>query len=303
MKALNKISQIGLKELDSKYAISDCCENPDGIIVRSAAMHDFAFSDKTVAVARAGAGVNNIPLDKCAEQGIVVFNTPGANANGVKELALCALILAARDVVGGIEWVKTLEGTEGVAKAVEAGKSKFAGFEIMGKTLGVIGLGAIGGLVANAAVALGMNVLVYTNEVKEKHQRWNTIFSKDKLYSTCNFVSINIPATPMTRHSVGYDLISQMPEGGCLINTARKEIIDEEGLIRALEERPDLKYATDIAPERYAEMKEKFGDRVFATPKKMGAETAEANINAGLAAAHQIVEYFELGSTRFQVNK
>ena len=231
-------------------------------------------------VVRAGAGYDNLDLAKCTERGIVAMNTPGQNSNAVAELAIAMMIYMSRN--------QFKPGT---------------GMEISGKHLGIIGFGNIGQLVAKKAVGLGMEVLIYTNEIKERHQRWNTTFSKDKLYSTCNFVSVNIPATPMTKHSVGYDLISQMPKGACLINTARKEIIDEEGLIKAMEERPDLKYATDVAPERYAEMKEKFGERVFATPKKMGAETSEANINAGLAAAHQIVEYFELGNTRFQVNK
>ena len=231
-------------------------------------------------VVRAGAGYDNIDLAACTERDIVVMNTPGQNSNAVAELAVAMMIYMSRNLFN--------PGT---------------GREISGKHLGIIGFGNIGQLVAKKAVGLGMEVLIYTNEVKERHQRWNTTFSKDKLYSTCDFVSVNIPATPMTKKSVGYALISQMPYGACLINTARKELIDEEGLIQALEERPDLKYATDIAPENYALMKEKFGDRVFATPKKMGAETAEANINAGVAAAQQIVDFFCIGCTRFQVNK
>ena len=271
-----------LERYTDKAQLLEAVADVDAMIVRSdkvtAEVIDAAPQLKVVV--RAGAGYDNLDLAKCTERGIVAMNTPGQNSNAVAELAIAMMIYMSRN--------QFKPGT---------------GMEISGKHLGIIGFGNIGQLVAKKAVGLGMEVLIYTNEIKERHQRWNTTFSKDKLYSTCNFVSVNIPATPMTKHSVGYDLISQMPKGACLINTARKEIIDEEGLIKAMEERPDLKYATDVAPDRYAEMKEKFGDRVFATPKKMGAETSEANINAGLAAAHQIVEYFELGNTRFQVNK
>ena len=266
-----------LERYTDKAQLLEASADVDAMIVRSdkvtAEVIDAAPQLKVVV--RAGAGYDNLDLAKCTERGIVAMNTPGQNSNAVAELAIAMMIYMSRN--------QFKPGT---------------GMEISGKHLGIIGFGNIGQLVAKKAVGLGMEVLIYTNEIKERHQRWNTTFSKDKLYSTCNFVSVNIPATPMTKHSVGYDLISQMPNGACLINTARKEIIDEEGLIKAMEERPDLKYATDVAPDRYAEMKEKFGDRVFATPKKMGA-----NINAGLAAAHQIVEYFELGNTRFQVNK
>lgn len=271
-----------LEKYTQKSELLDAVANVNAIIVRSdkitADVIDAATELKVIV--RAGAGYDNIDTARCTEKGIVVMNTPGQNSNAVAELAIAMMIYISRNLFR--------PGT---------------GSEISGKHLGIIGFGNIGELIAKKAVGLGMEVLVYTNEVKERHQRWNTTFSKDKLYSTCDFVSVNIPATPMTKKSVNYSLISQMPQGACLINTARKELIDEEGLIQALEERPDLKYVTDIAPERYEEMKEKFGDRVFATPKKMGAETAEANINAGFAAAHQIVEYFEIGSTRFQVNK
>ena len=231
-------------------------------------------------VVRAGAGYDNIDLEACSQKGIVVMNTPGQNANAVAELAIGLMIYMSRN-----------QFTPGT------------GCELSGRKLGIIGFGNIGYLVAKKAVALGMSVLVYTDEIKEKHYRWETTFSLDKLYSTCDFVSLNIPATPFTKERVNYDVISKMPHGGCLINTARKELICEAGLDRALSERPDLKYATDIAPVRYQEFKEKFGNRIFATPKKMGAETAEANINAGLAAAHQICDFFATGNTKFQVNK
>ena len=177
------------------------------------------------------------------------------------------------------------------------------GCELKGKMLGIQGFGNVGQLIAKKAVALGMDVVIYTDEVKEKHQRWKATFSLKHLYSSCDFISINIPATPFTKGCVNYDLISKMPKGGCLINTARKEVVCEEGLAKALEERPDLKYATDVAPSNYAELKEKFGKQIFATPKKQGAETAEANMNAGLAAAHQVCNFFATASTKFQVNK
>ena len=208
------------------------------------------------------------------------MNTPGQNSNAVAELAIAMMIYMCRN-----------QFTPGT------------GSEISGKTMGIQGFGNIGQLVAKKAAGLGMDVLVLAPEPGEKHQGWNTVATIEELYSRCNFVSVNIPATPTTKGMIGYDLLSKMPKGGCLINTARKEIICEEGLDKALAERGDLKYATDIAPAAYADMKEKYGKQIFATPKKQGAETAEANMNAGLAAARQICGYFETGCTKFQVNK
>ena len=208
------------------------------------------------------------------------MNTPGQNSNAVAELAVGLMIYMSRN-----------QFTPGT------------GCELSGKTLGIQGFGNIGQLVAKKAVGLGMNVVVLAPEPAEKHQGWETVPTIEELYSRSNFVSVNIPATPQTKGMIGYDLLSKMPKGGCLINTARKEIICEEGLEKVLAERPDLKYATDIAPVTYAELKEKYAKQIFATPKKQGAETAEANINAGLAAASQIVNYFATGCTRFQVNK
>ena len=231
-------------------------------------------------IVRAGAGYDNLDLAACSARGIVAENTPGQNSNAVAELALGLMIYMCRNQFN--------PGT---------------GSEISGKTMGIQGFGNIGQLVAKKAVALGMDVVIYTNEIKEKHQRWKATFSLEHLYSSCDFVSVNIPATPFTKGCVNYNLISKMPKGGCLINTARKEVVCEEGLEQALSERPDLKYATDIAPVAYAELKEKYGKQIFATPKKQGAETAEANMNAGLAAANQIVGYFATGCTKFQVNK
>lgn len=271
-----------LEKYTEKSQLLDAVADADAMIVRSdkvtAEVLEAAKNLKIVV--RAGAGYDNIDLATCSERGVVVMNTPGQNANAVAELALGMMIYMSRN--------QFKPGT---------------GCELSGKKLGIIGFGNIGYLVAHKAVALGMSVLVYTDEIKEKHYRWETTFSLDKLYSSCDFVSLHIPATPFTKGKVNYDCISKMPQGGCLINTARKELICEEGLEKALSERPDLKYASDIAPVRYEEFKEKFGDRIFTTPKKMGAETAEANVNAGIAAAHQICDFFATGNTRFQVNK
>ena len=271
-----------LEKYTEKSQLLEAVADADAMIVRSdkVTAEVVAAAKNLKIVVRAGAGYDNIDLAACTERGIIAMNTPGQNSNAVAELALGLMIYMSRN-----------QFTPGT------------GFELSGKTLGIIGFGNIGYLLAKKAVALGMEVLVYTDEVKEKHQRWNTTFSLDKLYSTCDFVSLNIPATPFTKGRVNYDVISKMGKGACLINTARKELICEEGLEKALSERPDLKYATDVAPDRYAELKEKFGKQIYATPKKMGAETAEANINAGLAAAHQICDFFATGSTKFQVNK
>ncbi len=271
-----------LEKYTEKAQLLEAVADADALIVRSdkvtAEVVEAAKNLKIVV--RAGAGYDNVDLKACTDRDIVVENTPGQNSNAVAELAIGLMIYMSRN-----------QFTPGT------------GCELSGKRLGIQGFGNIGQLVAKKAVALGMDVVIYTNEVKEKHQRWKAKFSLEHLYSSCDFVSINIPATPFTMRTVDYNLISKMPKGGCLINTSRKEIICEEGLEKALSERPDLKYATDIAPERYAEFKEKFGKQIFATPKKQGAETGEANINAGLAAAQQICDFFETGSTKFKVNK
>lgn len=271
-----------LEKYSDKAQFLEAAADADALIVRSdkVSADVVEAAKKLKIVVRAGAGYDNIDTKACTEKGIVVENTPGQNANAVAELAIGLMIYMSRN-----------QFTPGT------------GCELSGKRLGIQGFGNIGQLVAKKAVALGMDVVIYTNEIKEKHQRWKATFSLEHLYSSCDFVSINIPATPFTIGTVNYNLISKMPKGGCLVNTSRKEIVCEEALEQALSERPDLKYVTDIAPERYAEFKEKFGKQIFATPKKQGAETAEANINAGLAAANQIVNYFATGSTKFQVNK
>ena len=271
-----------LEKYTEKEQLLAAVADADALIVRS----DKVTADVIEAakrlkiVVRAGAGYDNIDLASCTAKDIVVENTPGQNSNAVAELAIGMMIYMSRN-----------QFTPG------------SGTELSGKRLGIQGFGNIGQRVAKKAVALGMDVVIYTNEIKEKHQRWKATFSLEHLYSSCDFISINIPATPFTVKTVDYNHISKMPKGGCLLNTSRKEIVCEDGLERALSERPDLKYVTDIAPERYAEFKEKFGNQIFATPKKQGAETKEANINAGLAAAQQICDFFDTGSTKYKVNK
>ena len=235
-------------------------------------------------VVRAGAGFDNIDCEEAKQRGIVVMNTPGQNSNAVAELALCFMVYMSRN--------QLTSGT---------------GHEIIGKTLAIHAYGNVGKLVARKGKALGMNVIAYDPFISDaavfEADGVEKVDSVEELYRRADFLSLHIPATPQTKGSIGYDLAMSMPKGATLVNTARKEVIDEAGLMKAMEERDDLKYITDVAPEAASEYAEKFGKRYFATPKKMGAETAEANINAGLAAARQIVDYFVNGNTRFQVNK
>ena len=271
-----------LEKYTDKNQLLEAVADVDAMIVRSdkVTAEVIEAAKQLKIVVRAGAGYDNVDLKACSERGIVVENTPGQNANAVAELAIGLMLYMSRN-----------QFTPGT------------GCELKGKLLGIQGFGNVGQLIAKKAVALGMDVVIYTDEVKEKHQRWKATFSLKHLYSSCDFISINIPATPFTKGCVNYDLISSMPKGGCLLNTARKEVVCEEGLAKALEERPDLKYVTDVAPSNYAELKQKFDKQIFATPKKQGAETAEANKNAGLAAAHQVCNFFSTHSTKFQVNK
>lgn len=271
-----------LEKYTDKSQLLEAVADVDAMIIRSDKITaDVIEAAKQLKIiVRAGAGYDNVDLKASTEHDVVVENTPGQNANAVAELAIGMMIYMSRNLF-----------TPGT------------GSELKGKMLGIQGFGNVGQLIAKKAVALGMDVVIYTDEVKEKHQRWKATFSLKHLYSSCDFISLNIPATPFTKGCVNYDLISSMPKGGCIVNTARKEVVCEEDLEKALLERPDLKYITDIAPSNYAELKEKVGKQIFATPKKQGAETAEANMNAGLAAAQQICNFFVTGSTKFQVNK
>ncbi len=234
-------------------------------------------------VVRAGAGYDNIDLAACTEKGVVAMNTPGQNSNAVAELAIGMMIYMSRNCF-----------TPGT------------GSELKGKTLGIHAFGNVGKLVAPLAKGFGMNVMIFDpfiNAVQVNDSSIKIASSVEELYSNCQFISLHIPANAQTKGTIGFDLLSKMPKGGCLVNTARKEVINEPELLKVLEERPDFKYITDIEADNQAELNEKFGTRVFASPKKMGAETAEANINAGLASANQIVKYFATGDKTFQVNK
>jgi len=257
----------------------------DALIIRSdkVTADVIAAAPRLKIVVRAGAGYDNVDLAAASARGIVVMNTPGQNANAVAELAVAMMIYMSRGQF-----------------------TPATGSEISGKTVGIQAFGNVGRLVGKKAEALGMKVKAidpFIPEEKIREAGAEPAASLEELYGTCDFVSIHIPATPQTIGSIGYDLITKMPKGACLVNTARKEVIDEAGLEKALEERTDLKYVTDVAPDGYEALREKFGVRIFATPKKMGAQTAEANMNAGLAAARQIVDFFATGNTRFQVNK
>ena len=257
----------------------------DALIIRSDKVTGevMAAAPNLKIVVRAGAGVDNVDLAAAKARGIVVMNTPGQNANAVAELCIAMMIYMSRG-----------QFTPGT------------GSEIMGKKLGVQAFGNVGRLVGKKAEALGMKVMAVDPFIPaEKIAEMGAEPASDvrHLYESCDFVSVHIPATPETIKSIGYELITSMPKGACLVNAARKEVIDEEGLEKALEERQDLKYITDLMPDNYEALKEKFGTRIFATPKKMGAQTSEANINAGLAAARQIADFFATGNTRFQVNK
>ncbi len=274
-----------LEKYESAEELKAAAADADAMIVRSdkVTKEVIEAAKSLKIVVRAGAGFDNLDLEACSAHGVVAMNTPGQNSNAVAELAIAMMIFMSRNQF-----------------------TPATGSEIQGKTLGIQAFGNVGRLVGAKAAALGMNVKAidpFLTAEQIKAGGAEPAGSLEELYSGCNFVSIHIPATPQTIGSIGYDLVTKMPKGATLVNTARKEVIDEAGLLKALEERTDLKYVTDVAPDNLEEMKEKCGLRVFATPKKMGAQTAEANINAGLAAARQIVAFFKEGCTKFQLNK
>ncbi len=274
-----------LEKYTEKEQLLAAVADADAMIVRSdkVTAEVIAAAPKLKIVVRAGAGYDNLDLAACTERGIVAMNTPGQNANAVAELALALMIFMSRNQFN--------PGT---------------GSEISGKRLGIQAYGNVGRLVAEKAKALGLSVTAFDPFVPAERMQEDGVVpaeSLEKMYSECDFISLHIPATPQTIASIGYDLISRMPKGGCLLNTARKEVINEAELVKVLEDRPDIKYVADVAPACQQELSEKFGRQVFATPKKMGAETAEANINAGIAAARQIAAYFSTGCTKFQLNK
>ena len=297
----NKISAAGLQELDeNRYEVGDQLTDYDAILVRSASLHEMEFPASLKCIARAGAGVNNIPLQRCSEAGIVVFNTPGANANAVKELTIAGLLLASRKIVKGIEWVKTLEGTD-VAKAVEKGKSQFAGPEIMGKKLGVIGLGAIGVQVANAAAALGMDVYGYDPYISVSaawtlKARIHHIKQLKTIFEECDYITLHLPLTDTTRGLLNEEAFAQMKEGVRIVNFARDALVEETALLAALAQGKVAAYVTDFASEALLTQ-----ENVIITPH-LGASTPESEDNCARMAAQEIREYLEHGNIRNSVN-
>lgn len=297
---LNKIAGVGLEKLDkNKYNFGETVENPEGIMVRSAVMHDMEVPESLLAVARAGAGVNNIPVDEYAKKGIVVFNTPGANANGVKELTICSLFLASRDIVGGVEWAKTLK--EDVAKSVEKGKSKFAGFEIKGKTLGVVGLGAIGGLVANAAVKLGMEV-VGCDPYLSIEAAWNLdhhvskAATYEEIFRTCDYITLHVPATPQTKNMINAESLALMKDGVRIINLSRADLVNAADIKAALASGKVASYITDFPTDDIIGV-----PGVVAIPH-LGASTEESENTCAIMAARELDDYLTNGNIKNSVN-
>lgn len=291
---LNKISKVGLDNFDEKYLITDKIENANGILVRSQDMHDMEFPEKLEAVARAGAGVNNIPLDRCAQKGIVVFNTPGANANAVKELVICGLLLASRNIPSALNWVDSL--TEDISKSVEKGKSQFAGREIQGKTIGIIGLGAIGKSVAKAASDLGMRVLAYEQQYITGGNGITVYTDLEEMLPLCDFLTIHIPASSNNLGLVDSDFISNLKEGVCILNFSRDKLVVDEDLIKALESGKVSQYVTDFPNDKLKGIK-----NVIPLPH-LGASTAEAEENCASMAVMQLMDFFENGNLTNSVN-
>lgn len=270
-------------------------------MVRSAALHDMEFSPNLRAIARCGAGVNNIPVERCTKEGIVVFNTPGANANAVKELAVAALVLASRDIIGGVKWAQTLAGQEGVAKAVEAGKSAFVGHELAGKTLGVIGLGAIGGMVANVAISLGMNVMGYDPYITAK-AAWSLAPSVrqasdyNEIFKNCDYISLHVPATPQTKNMICEKSIAQMKEGVRILNLARADLVCAADIKKAIADKKVSAYITDFPTEETVGV-----EGIIAIPH-LGASTVESEDHCAIMAAQQLDEFLTCGNIRNSVN-
>lgn len=298
---LNPISNVGTDLFTENYEIVENYADSDAILVRSAAMHDLELPDTVEAIARAGAGVNNIPLDECAKKGIVVFNTPGANANGVKELVIAGLLYAARDIVGGINWVQTVKDDENVAKLVEKNKSKFAGTEILGKKLGVIGLGAIGVKVANAAEKLGMEVLGYDPYISV-NAAWNLstnvkhIQSIDDIFTQCDYITIHVPLLDSTKYTINKETIAKMKDGVVVLNFARDLLVNDDDMREALESGKVKRYVTDFPNPKSVNM-----PNVIATPH-LGASTAESEDNCAIMAVKQLMDYIENGNITNSVN-
>ena len=302
IKTLNKISSVGTDIFDkAAYNVGDSVENPAAIMVRSAKMHDMEFGSDLLAIARAGAGVNNIPVDRCAEEGIVVFNTPGANSNAVKELAICALLLSSRKITEAAAWAASLKGTPDAPKTVEGGKAKFAGPEILGKTLGIIGLGAIGSKIANAAVSLGMKVIGYdpylsVNTALLLNPAVKVTADINDIYKDSDYITIHVPYTPETKNTIDAEQIAMMKDGVRLINLARGELINSEAVVKAIKDGKIAKYVTDFADDVV------LGEENIIVLPHLGASTPESEDNCAVMAANELIDYIENGNIRNSVN-
>ncbi len=307
IKLLNKIAKCGTRVFDEKYTVGDEVESPDAIMVRSAAMHDMVFDKNLKAIARAGAGVNNIPVDRCAAEGIVVFNTPGANANAVKELVMAGMLLASRDVVGGIEWVKENASDPDIAKSVEKNKSRFAGHELMGKKLGVIGLGAIGGPLSNLARHFGMDVYgcdpyLSVDAAWRINKEIHHVRTREEIYKDCDFISLHVPLIAgddpktSTKGMIDARAISMMKDGVVVMNFARDLLVDEDAMLDALKSGKVGKYITDFPNTKTAG-----AEGVIAIPH-LGASTEESEDNCAVMAAHELIDFLECGNIKNSVN-
>ena len=298
---MNAISKYGTDLLTENYALTDDVNEAQGILVRSASLHEMDFPASLLGIARAGAGVNNIPLDVCAEKGIVVFNTPGANANAVKELVIAGMLLASRDIVGGIEWCKESKEDENIAKTVEKKKKAFAGGEIKGKKLGVIGLGAIGAEVANAAISLGMEVYGYdpyisVNAAWMLSRSVKHINSVDTIYQECDFITVHVPAMPNTKGMINKDAIARMKDGVVILNFSRDTLINDDDMAAALEEGKVRKYVTDFPNPKSEHM-----TNTIVIPH-LGASTEEAEDNCAKMAVKELMDFIDNGNIKNSVN-
>lgn len=298
---LNPIAKCGLDLFSDNYEMTENFADAQAVLVRSAAMHDLELSDTLQAVARAGAGVNNIPLDKCAENGIVVFNTPGANANGVKELVIAGLMLASRDVKGGMNWVEENKDNANIGKDMEKAKKAFAGTEIQGKKLGVIGLGAIGVLVANVATHLGMEVVGCDPFLSVQHalnlsRNVKIVKTNEEIFKECDYITVHVPALDSTKGMINKDSIAMMKDGAIILNFARDVLVNDDDIIAALESGKIKKYVTDIPTAKTAKAK-----NVIAFPH-LGASTAESEDNCAIMAVNELRDFFENGNIKNSVN-
>ena len=298
---LNSISKVGLDSFSEDYTFTDNISEADALLVRSASLHDTEFSGDLVAIARAGAGVNNIPVDRCSEEGIVVFNTPGANANSVKELVIAAMLIVARDVIGGIEWVKSVMDNPNIAKEVEKAKSRFAGHEIKNKKLGVIGLGAIGSEVANAASSLGMEVYGYdpymtVNAAFRLSRRVHPVTDIHKIYENCDYISLHMPLTDENTGMINEESLGLMKEEVVILNFSRDKLVNDEDMVKALKSGKVKRYVTDFPNEHTRDM-----EGVLAIPH-LGASTEESEDNCALMAAEELMDYIENGNITNSVN-